>query len=64
MSKNTTSIEDKDFSKWVQKSAILEFELDLSYVLGFIQSNYSPEDIYDHGELDDWAEANGYVKEN
>lgn len=32
--------------------------------IDFIQKNLEPEDIFPVAELEKWAEANGYIKDN
>lgn len=31
-------------------------------IVDYIQDNFEPADIFDKGELDNWAENNGYIK--
>ncbi len=59
MSRNTTSREDDTMATHI--GGVIR--LDAADILEFIQDNYQPEEVYDKGELDAWAEANGYVKE-
>jgi len=33
-------------------------------VLDWVKSNYNPEDVFGNGELEHWAENNGYEKED
>jgi hypothetical protein len=66
MSKLTNMTEDKDFSEHLLRECLIDKDnFDFGMVLRYIQldANILLEDIYDNGELDDWAETNGYVKE-
>jgi hypothetical protein len=33
-------------------------------VIDFVISTFSPEEIYDEADLEDWAESNGWVKKD
>ena len=44
----------------------LEFALDgmdASFVLGWVQENFEPEDVFDEDILIDWAENNEFIRE-
>lgn len=41
----------------------IELHGDFSEILLYVQENFSPEDVFDNGELDDWAIEHGYIKE-
>lgn len=36
---------------------------DVDYVLDTIKEVLNPEEVFNEDQLEDWAEANGYVKE-
>ena len=38
-------------------------DVDDSAVKDYIQANYSPEDVFPESDLEDWAEANGFIRE-
>ena len=46
----------------------IDIEIDLedheSDVVSYVQRNKSPEDVFPKGELNDWAEDNGWVRES
>jgi len=52
----TTSSQDREFTEAVHGL------IDLGDAIEWIISNFLPEDIYDEAVLNEWAEANGYVK--
>lgn len=52
------SRKEKDFIESVVCSSLLEESVD------WIQSNLEPEEVFDKEELEEWAENNGYVKED
>ena len=35
----------------------------LDSAIEWIQRNLNPDDVFSNNDLDDWAEANGYIKE-
>lgn len=37
-------------------------DIEESALIDYIKTNYSPDDIFPDDELEDWAERNGYVK--
>lgn len=71
MANVTTGNEDSDIANIIAEKiragimSIVDIEIDgdFSDVLNYIQSNFDPEDVFDNGELDDWAIEHGYVKE-
>lgn len=62
MSKRTNYQQDQDALDAIMEALAFEVN-DFSLILSYVQSEYLPEDVYDSGELDKWALANGYVKE-
>lgn len=44
-------------------NAVLEAEIDDDDVIEAVVKNYTPEEVFPKAELEEWAEANGYVKE-
>jgi len=62
MAMTTTRAMDESFSDVLKDSMIDQPRYDLGFLLDYIQCNIEPENIYDKGELDDWAVANGYAK--
>ena len=46
----------------------IDIKIDLedyeSDVVSYVQNNLSPEDVFPEGELNDWAEDNGWVRES
>lgn len=36
---------------------------DMNFILEYIGNEFDPEDVISEGDLSDWAERNGYVKE-
>ena len=40
-----------------------DIEIDDDEVLGEVAKKFSPEDVFTKYDLEDWAESNGYVKE-
>lgn len=61
MSRNSTYQEDSKFSSKLKDW--LNLDVNVGYVLEYIQQNFYPWDIFEDDELDEWAEKNGYVKE-
>lgn len=41
----------------------LEGSPDMDFILEYIGNEFDPEDVFSEGDLSDWAERNGYVKE-
>jgi hypothetical protein len=56
--RHTSKEEDRSFVKLLAEELIT---FDASVVLKWVADNFEPDEIYDHGELNDWAENNGYV---
>lgn len=54
----TTSRQDKDFVENVISKTLLEDAIE------WIKNNMTPEDVFNVSELADWAESNGYIKDN
>jgi hypothetical protein len=54
----TTDRQDKEFIANVISRTLLEDAIE------WIKSNMTPEDVFDSSELSDWAESNGYVKDD
>ena len=59
MAKRTSTHEDADVEKFVADEFL---SIDCGTLLQYIQDNFNPDEIFDKGELDEWAEENGYVK--
>jgi hypothetical protein len=53
----TTVSQDNNFLKAILPSDLLESSID------WISKNMEPSDVFSENELEAWAEANGYVKE-
>jgi hypothetical protein len=53
----TTHRQDTEFRDQLIKTTLLEEAID------WIGSNLAPEDVFRESDLVDWAESNGYVKE-
>ena len=51
----TSARQDSDFAREVFSNILEE-------VVEWVADNLEPEDVYDPDRLEDWAEANGYVK--
>lgn len=45
-------------------SAVLEAEIDDSDVIEAVAAKFAPEEVFPKRELEQWAEENGYVKED
>ena len=60
MARTTTTHEDEDMSDIVKKEMVVEMRFDT--ILDYIQSNFTPDEIFDNGELEEWAEKNGYTR--
>lgn len=43
---------------------LLEGYIDDSAIKQYARDSYRPEDVFDESDLADWAESNGYVKED
>jgi hypothetical protein len=54
----TTSRQDKEFVESVISRTLLEDAID------WIKSNMSPGDVFSDSDLADWADSNGYIKDN
>lgn len=61
MARQTTIYEDEDLKLIIKNNILIEM---FDEIFSYIQNNIEPDEIYDRGELDDWAIAHGYVKEN
>lgn len=53
----TTDRQDKEFISNVISKTLLEDAIE------WIKSNMTPEDVFNASELSDWAESNGFVKD-
>lgn len=53
----TTTDQDRKFIADVISNTLLEDAIQ------HIKDNFSPADIFNENELEDWAENNGYIKE-
>lgn len=38
-------------------------DIDEDVIIKHVKENYSPHEVYSEGELEEWAESNGFVKE-
>ena len=64
MAITTNRNQDVDFSVELHDIAMSDRPIyDMGVILAYVQANYTPDQIYDQGELDDWALAHGYVKQ-
>lgn len=54
---STTSKQDRDFTEQIIGTGLLENSIE------WIRINIRPEDLYSNEQLQDWAESNGYIKE-
>lgn len=45
-----------------QLLSIMDISAAFDSIVDYIQDNFEPADIFDKGELDNWAENNGYIK--
>jgi hypothetical protein len=52
--------QDHDLEKLIQYR--MDISLDAGIVLGWVQDNFEPDEVYDNGELDAWAKDQGYEK--
>lgn len=57
MAKTTTSNEDDFVSRKILQELV---PFDCTFLLELIQSSFEPDEIYDNGELDQWADNNEY----
>ena len=62
----TTDVYDRaalttELLDWVDKNSIdIIYQTEREVLLRFIRDNYSPQDVFSHSSLSDWAENNGY----
>ena len=62
----TTDVYDRaaliaELLDWVDKNSIdIICQTEREILLRFIRDNYSPQDVFSHSSLSDWAENNGY----
>ena len=56
----TTARQDKEFLDLILGDLFRGF--DAVVVLEWVAHNFSPEDVFDETDLNDWAERNNYVK--
>jgi hypothetical protein len=44
-------------------SAVNEIEVEDDEVIDYIKNHFRPEDIFEDADLEDWANNNGFIKE-
>jgi hypothetical protein len=59
MPRATSSQEDKDFGERLVELIDLT-GMDASWVLEWVAGSFAPEDVFDHADLEKWAEDNDY----
>lgn len=70
--KPTTGVQDRELAKLLEEN--LQFTLsareigvddnDMSFIVDWVASEMSPEDVFDDGVLRDWAFRHGFVEES
>lgn len=58
----TTAREDQDFADEMQSNIVVSKKA-LGYAIDWIAANLTPGDVFSDKDLEAWAEANGYTKE-
>lgn len=61
MARNSTYNQDRAFRLALSEN--VEFDTDAGWLIDFIVDNFSPEEIFPIAMLEQWAEENGYTKE-
>lgn len=59
MARRTTHEEDHNIALLCTEEVRL-FSTDWTFLLNFVQGNFEPDEIFDNGELDQWASNNEY----
>lgn len=54
----TTLHQDEKFIKALSEN----ISIDASFVIDWVESNFSPEEVFGIHALEEWAENNGYIK--
>lgn len=60
MAATTSPQQDRSFLELLVKEIDIN---DASFVIEWVASEFAPEQVYDQGVLEYWAETNGYVLE-
>jgi len=63
MATKTSYKQDIDIAEELSNNITINFEMDYSWLLEWIEENIEPDEIYSRRVLGEWAEANGYVLE-
>ena len=61
MATKTSFEQDIDIAEMLSNNINLNFEMDYSWLLEWIEENIEPDEIYSRRVLGEWADANGYV---
>ena len=55
----TTYRQDADFRDALKRN--VGFDTDAVWVLEWIAANFDPEEVFDVGDLEEWADRNGWL---
>jgi len=61
MALNSTYKQDSAFRDALHEN--VSFDTDAGWLIDFIEGNFAPEEVFPIGALEQWAEENGYTKE-
>lgn len=52
-----------DIIEYTKDGILIEDVYDESHILEYVRGNFSPDDIFPIDVLNNWAEANGFIKQ-
>lgn len=61
MARDSTYDQDRAFR--LSLSENVDFDTDANWLIDFIEANFAPDEIFPIDILEQWAEENGYTKE-
>ena len=60
---STTLSQDSSFETFIEEEAHFMLTIDATKVLEWVQDTFSPEEVFEEAELEEWASKNGWIKE-